>query len=221
MSVTGPFPGFPVPIGPDDDADALIAEHRHRLPFSDQLPTMDPPDHTRHRHLLSRMITPKRLKENEAFLARLVDRQLDEALAGDGCEFMSAFANPVAMLVVADLLGVPSPTTDVPPANAASRARPSVQPTATRSGHSPLEYLYATFSDYISDRRANPRDDVLTGVASATFPDGTEPDVIDAVRVAANLFAAGGETTVRLLGSAVQIIAENAEIQQRLRAART
>jgi len=219
VSVTGPFPGFPVPIGPDDDADALIAEHRHRLPFSDQLPTMDPPDHTRHRHLLSRMITPKRLKENEAFLARLVDQQLDEALAGDGCEFMSAFANPVAMLVVADLLGVPeSDHRTFRQRMLQSSETIGATDDKNALSHSPLEYLYATFSDYVRDRRANPRDDVLTGVASATFPDGTEPDVIDAVRVAANLFAAGGETTVRLLGSAVQIIAENAEIQHRLRA---
>ena len=51
---------------------------------------------------------------------------------------------------------------------------------------------------------------MLTGLATATFPDGSTPEVIDAVRVAANLFAAGQETTVRLLGSAVQLIAEDA-----------
>jgi len=49
--------------------------------------------------------------------------------------------------------------------------------------HSPLEYLYGKFSEHISDRRANPRDDVLTGVASATFPDGSIPEVMDAVRL--------------------------------------
>ena len=86
--------------------------------------------------------------------------------------------------------------------------------------HSPLEYLYGRFTDYISDRRANPRDDVMTGLASATFPDGSMPEVIDVVRVAANLFAAGQETTVRLLGASVQILAENQELQAQLRADR-
>ena len=43
----------------------------------------------------------------------------------------------------------------------------------------------------------------LTGLATAKFPDGSTPEVIDVVRVAANLFAAGQETTVRLLGSAL------------------
>ncbi len=65
--------------------------------------------------------------------------------------------------------------------------------------------------------RANPRDDVLTGVASAAFPDGSTPEVMDAVRVASNLFAAGQETTVRFLSTAVMMIAEDAGLQAKLR----
>ncbi len=62
------------------------------------------------------------------------------------------------------------------------------------------------FTEYIEDRRADPTDDVLTGLATATFPDGSLPDVIDVVRIAANLFAAGQETTVRLLAGALQLL---------------
>jgi cytochrome P450 family 150 subfamily A5 len=54
-SVSGPFPGFPVPLE-GDDVSALIEEHRDALPFSDQLPTLDPPVHTAHRALLMRLI---------------------------------------------------------------------------------------------------------------------------------------------------------------------
>ena len=71
--------------------------------------------------------------------------------------------------------------------------------------HSPLDWLYERFSGYVEDRRRQPRDDVLTALATTTFPDGTLPEVIDVVRVAANLFAAGQETTVRLLGAAFQL----------------
>ena len=67
VAVTGPFPGFPVPLE-GDDVSELIAQHRDSLPMSDQLPTMDPPMHTDHRSLLMRLITPKRLKENEEFM---------------------------------------------------------------------------------------------------------------------------------------------------------
>lgn len=105
-SVTGPFPGFPVPLVGDDISELIVA-HRDRLPMSDQLPTLDPPVHTDHRALLSRMITPKRLKENEEFMWRLADRQYDIALTEGRCEFNEDYANPFAMLVIADLLGVP------------------------------------------------------------------------------------------------------------------
>jgi cytochrome P450 len=84
----------------------------------------------------------------------------------------------------------------------------------------PLEFLYEQFTRYVEDRRRSPRDDVLTGLATATFPDGSLPEVIDVVRVAANLFAAGQETTVRLLGTALLLLAEDAPLQQQLRANR-
>ena len=76
-TVAGPFAKFPVPLE-GDDISAIIEEHRDALPFSDQLPSFDPPKHTEHRGLLMRLITPKRLKENEEFMWRLADRQIDE-----------------------------------------------------------------------------------------------------------------------------------------------
>src|SRR4051812_27095400 len=106
ISVTGPFPGFPVPLE-GDDVTELIEKHRDELPFSDQLPTFDPPKHTAHRGLTMRMLTPNRLKENEAAIWAIADRLIDEFVEDGSCEFVSAFASPFAMLVIADLLGVP------------------------------------------------------------------------------------------------------------------
>ena len=62
---------------------------------------------------------------------------------------------------------------------------------------------------------------MLTGLATATFPDGTIPDVADVARVATNVFSAGQETTVRLLGTALKVLAERPDIQQSLREDRT
>ena len=68
---------------------------------------MDPPDHTRARSVLSRLLTPARLKENEEFIWRLAERQLDEFIANGQCEFLAEYAKPFSTLVIADLLGVP------------------------------------------------------------------------------------------------------------------
>jgi cytochrome P450 len=219
-SVTGPFPGFPVALE-GDDVSALIAEHRDELPMSDQLPTLDPPMHTDHRALLMRLITPKRLKENEEFMWRLADRQIDEFLARGHCEFISEFASPFALLVVADLLGVPEEDHAMFRAELGAKRPDHAVGSAERPlAHNPLEFLYTRFGEYIEDRRRNPREDVLTGLAQATFPDGSLPEVIDVVRIAANLFAAGQETTVRLLAAAVQLMGERPELQELLRSER-
>jgi cytochrome P450 family 150 subfamily A5 len=216
-SVTGPFPGFPVPLE-GDDVSALIEAHRDELPMSDQLPTFDPPMHTDHRALLMRLITPKRLSENEQFMWRLADRQLDEFVASGHCEFLSEFATPFAMLVVADLLGVPESDHAAFRANLATKCpKANVGSTSKALQHSPLEYLYGQFTRYVEERRAHPADDVLTGLATATFPDGSLPEVIDVVRIAANLFAAGQETTVRLLANALLLLGEDPDLQQSLR----
>jgi cytochrome P450 len=218
-SVTGPFPGFPVPLE-GADVSELIEQHRDELPFSDQLPTFDPPKHTAHRALLMRLITPKRLQENEEFMWRLADRQIDEFVASGECEFIGEFAGPFALLVIADLLGVPESEHETFRAElqGGRRERQAVGGTGDDAmAHSPLEFLYERFTTYVEDRRREPQNDVLTGLASATFPDGSLPEIVDVVRIAANLFAAGQETTVRLLGSALQLISERPDLQKLLR----
>ena len=109
MSTTGPFAGNPIPLEGKggENISELIEDYRDRTPFHDQLPTMDPPVHTAHRSLLMSLITPRRLKENEDFMWKLADQQIDTFLADGQCEFMDAFAQPFAVLVVSDLLGVP------------------------------------------------------------------------------------------------------------------
>jgi cytochrome P450 family 150 subfamily A5 len=218
-SVSGPFPGFPVALE-GDDVSAEIERHRDDLPMSDQLPTFDPPKHTDHRALLMRLITPKRLKENEAFMWRLADRQIDEFVARGECEFITEFAAPFTLYVIADLLGVPESDHERfrQALQGGRRADSAVGSTDTSAmTRNPLEFLYQSFTTYIEDRRTEPRDDVLTGLATATFPDGSTPEVADVVRIAANLFAAGQETTVRLLGAALQMIGDDPDLQRLLR----
>lgn len=217
VSVTGPFPGFPVPLE-GDDVTELIEQHRAQLPFSDQLPTLDPPTHTDHRALLMRLITPKRLKENEDAMWVLADRVLDDFLAPGEGEFIKGFAGPFTLLVITDLLGVPEEDREEFVTGIHRNAGGGVGGTGEKSlAHSPLEFLYGTFAEYVEDRRRTPRDDVLTGLATATFPDGSTPDVTDVARVATNVFSAGQETTVRLLGAALQVIGERPDIQEKLR----
>jgi cytochrome P450 len=218
-SVIGPFATFPVPLEGDDVSD-IVDRYRDQLPMHEHMVTMDPPDHTRERSLLMRLITPKRLKDNEEFIWRLADQQLDEFIDDGRCEFIGAYAQPFAMLVVADLLGVPEEdhrrfregfglSGTVGEIGAGEEGSP---------GENPLAWLDQWFTEYVEDRRRQPRQDVLTELALATYADGTTPDVSSVVLTSTFLFAAGQETSARLLATALRQLAEHPELQDTLRA---
>jgi cytochrome P450 len=121
------------------------------------------------------VITPKRLKENEDFMWKLAEQQIDTFISLGECEFMGAYAQPFAVLVVSDLLGVP-------PEDRVKFRKKLIRQEQESGGagvggvseakveHSPLAWLYDTFSTYIEDRRRNPKGDILTKLAAATFP---------------------------------------------------
>jgi cytochrome P450 len=216
VSVAGPFSGMP--FGPDgaDDVSELIEQHRGAVPMAEHITSQDPPLHTRTRGLMNKLITPKRLKENEDFMWRLADQQLDTFIDRGECEFLVDYAKPFSLLVIADLLGVPQEDHDEFKAAFALETVGELGKEAPTS-HNPLQWLNDKFYAYIEDRRRAPRDDVLTGLAQAKYEDGSTPDIEDVMNLSTFLFAAGTETTTKLVSSAVRIIGENPEFEKTLR----
>ena len=215
VSVAGPFSGLP--FGPDgDDVSELIEQHRAHVPMSEHITTQDPPLHTRTRGLLNKLITPKRLKENEDFMWRLADNQLDKFIGRRECEFLEDYAKPFSLLVIADLLGVPAEDYDEFRAVFASEQVGALGEESPTS-RNPLQWLNDKFYCYIEDRRSTPREDVLTELTAAKYEDGSTPDIVDVMNLSTFLFAAGTETTTKLVSSAVRIIGENPEFQAVLR----
>jgi cytochrome P450 len=213
-SFSGPLVQFPErPQG--DDANELIRRYRTVFPANDIVGTMDPPEHTAHRGLMMRMLTPKRLQENQAFMWRLADQVIDEFAERGKCEFIGDYAQPFALLVIADLLGIPESD------HAALRAQFVAAGQPGKLGEpfpqDPFSFLTDWFTVYIEDRRRQPRDDVLTQMSLTTFPDGSTPEVMEVVRAATFLFAGGQGTSARFLGNVVQMLAEDLDLQQLLR----
>jgi cytochrome P450 len=217
-SVVGPYAMFPVPLEGDDVSDT-IDQYRDQLPMHEHMVTMDPPQHTRERGLMMRLITPKRLERNADFMVRLADQLIDELVEAGSCEFISAYAQPFAMLAVADMLGVPEE--DHPRFRRGFGLTGTVGEIGTgergNPGENPLAWLDEWFAEYLEDRRRTPRKDVLTDLALATYPDGATPDITSVVRTATFLFAAGQETTARLLAAALKHLAVHPELQDELR----
>ncbi|MGV0770351.1 cytochrome P450 [Mycobacterium syngnathidarum] len=218
IAVAGPFP--PLPFTPEgDDITEQITAHRSQMPMFEHMVTMDPPDHTDARSLLNRLLTPRRLKENEDFMWRLADQCLDDFIADGKCEFLSAYAKPFSLLVIADMLGVPEEDHEEF-RTVLGAPRPGAQVGSLDGdlvASNPLEWLDEKFIAYLEDRRKEPRDDVLTALATANYPDGSVPPVIEVVRSATFLFAAGQETTTKLLSASLRVLGDRPDIQQALR----
>lgn len=211
----GPFMRLPTPVEGESLAH-VVAHRRAEIPLSDLLPTLDPPNHTRQRGLLSRLFTPNRMKENEEFMWTLAERLIDEFAERGEIEFCSAYANPFTLLVIADLLGVPQEDHET--------FRSWLGKTLTgdtegrETGARLLSNVYPYFTRYIEERRASSGDDVMSQLATVRFPDGELPAVSDIVSLAFVLFAAGQETTARLISTGMRILAEQPSLADELRA---
>lgn len=212
-SFAGPFPDLPERSG--DDVGELIEKYRHIFTSHESLVTFDPPQHSDHRGLMMRLLTPKRLKENENFMWRLADHLIDSFVGTGACDFIADYAQPFAMLVIADLLGVPE--SDHAELRRRMVAKGPAGAVGQRMEGNFLLHLEDFFTSYIDDRRRHPCDDVLGKMAQATFADGSLPDVMEVVRVATILFAGGQGTAARFLGNMIKLIAEDSQLQESLR----
>ncbi len=87
-----------------------------------------------------------------------------------------------------------------------------------RVGADPLIFLKERFDRYLRERQQNPKSDLMTELLQSRFRDGSTPDLDTVSLLARFLFGAGQDTTSRLIAMAIRQIAEDAALQNLLRA---
>ena len=202
------------------DINALIDKHRPEIPLSDRMISMDPPVHSRYRALLSRMFTPSRLRDIDVHIARLASQLIDSFVDRGEVEVIKMFGVPFSGMVIANLLSVPNEDLAWFESRF-SGSLPTIDEEEGELKHDLFRAVSPKLAEYLEDRRANPRDDVMTELALAKFADGQTPTIDDVAMLAAFLFTAGQDTTARLLGTALQVIGDRPDIQEQLRADRS
>ena len=201
------------------DITAEIEAHRTNFVGGDLVVAYDDMPHTMSRALLSRLFTPSRLRANEIFMSGYADEMVGAAVAQGRCELIKQIATPFVTIVIADLLGVPADDRQIfMDAIEAGVGAGSLNADDLAQQNQPLVIMGGYFAGYVFDRRANPREDVLSELANATYPDGTTPDAMEIVRLATFLFGAGQDTSAKLLGNAMRFIVEQPGLQEKLRA---
>jgi cytochrome P450 family 144 len=200
------------------DDDGLPARLEFGVTAPPTLATADPPLHTTHRKAVFPELVGRRMLTLEADIRALCEQAIDEALRDDPFEFMSAVGNVVPITVVAKLIGF----RDINPAQLLEAAFDS---TAMIGGTMTLDRLTELVSRIgaiqewirlqVADTTESDEDGILLAVRRAldagTLAEGEVQIILH------TLLSAGGETTSSLVGNAVRLLADDQELQQRLR----
>ncbi|MEW2456011.1 cytochrome P450 [Streptomyces albus] len=163
--------------------------------------TMDPPEHTRLRALVSRAFTPRRVARMRPRLVQLAGSLADSlADAGPPADLNAAFAFPFPVAVICELLGVPYADRE--------RFRTWSDAVLSLTAHTPQEMLrhkealLAYLARLVAAKRREPGEDLLSALVTVRDEDGglTEQELLT---LAMTLLIAGHETTAGVLGTSV------------------
>lgn len=182
----------------------------------------DPPDHTRLRGLVSKAFTPRVVEGLRPRIQQIVDGLLTRAEATGSMDLIEEFAYPIPVIVICEMLGVPVEDHERFKGWGLDIARgldavmlPPNSEVGARSGAS-RRALAEYFRGLIAERRASPRDDMLSDlIAAEEAGDTLSEDELLATCIL--LLIAGHETTVNLIGNGTLALLRNPHQLRRLR----
>jgi len=173
---------------------------------------MDPPRQTRVRNLVSKAFTPRRIAELEPKIRAIATGYLDRLVGAGEADFVKEFTAKLPMDVISTLLGIPEADRDHVRANSNRILhRDPGNPMPPREALEAQGALMQYFDGAIAERRARPRDDIMTLLMEAELPAADGGGRLDDVELRAffNLLAtAGNETVTKLLATAFYWLAE-------------
>jgi cytochrome P450 len=196
-----PFDSFPTEV------QRIFDEGYERFPG---LIELDPPTHSRYRSLVNLAFTPRRVADLEPRIRQLTDDLVDTFAEAGAADFIRAFAFPLPMTVICEILGVPSQDmrsvqTMADGFRALEAGNMWKLPVAEQAR---VAKSFVDFQHYaaalINDRRQHPREeDLLTTLLSAELGGERPLTTEELVSSVIHLLFAGTETTARMLGSAL------------------
>src|ERR1700761_1384262 len=177
----------------------------------------DPPDHARLRTLVNRGFTARRVERLRPRIAAITAGLLDGMSAQREVDLLAAFAFPLPITVICELLGVPVGDQDQFRAWSATIVSDAVSPEVFRAD---ATAMIGYFQALLARRRREPGDDLLSALISAR-DDTDRLSENELLSMAFLLMVAGHETTVNLIASGMLALLLNPGELARLRADRS
>jgi cytochrome P450 len=177
----------------------------------------DPPVHTVHRRVLTKVFTPKKMAALEPQIRQFCAKALDPLVAGGEFDFITHLGAQMPMRVIGMLLGIPEEDQEA--------VRERVDANLRTEAGKPIDYsnqhaLGEGFEDYIEWRARHPSNDLMTELLNVEFEDekGTNRKLTrDEILIFVNILAgAGNETTNRLIGWTGKLLAEHPDQRRQI-----
>lgn len=171
--------------------------------------TTDPPRHTDLRSLVNRAFTPRAVDALEPRIEEIANALLDKAAGRGQIDFVKDFSYPLPVIVIAELLGIPSEDRDRFKhwSDEIVASADQVLGKADAKSDSAHQEMRAYFHEIIQERRKSPQGDLISALIQAEVDSErlTEQDIFSVCWL---LLVAGNETTTNLIGNAMLTLLE-------------
>ncbi|MCV7229200.1 cytochrome P450 [Mycolicibacterium komossense] len=195
-------------------------EHRRFISMSSpQLIFQDPPVHTRIRSIFRSAFTKQSINKWRSAMEDAADEVLDRFRPGQEVDVMPHLAADIPVAVIASILGVPKDKwvqlrewSEAFGRTFDPGVHGQLRDQSIRRSLEMMDYL----GDLVTQRRADPQDDLITLIATTKTDVGETLTHTEAVSQVTLLLAAGNDTTTSLIGSAVTILIDEPEVKHQL-----
>jgi cytochrome P450 len=206
---------------PEDVQRQIAGLQDQMIPSPPTMLTLDEPDHTKYRSLVSRLFTGSQIKKSEGQVLSIIEEVADRYVAQEDVDFMTDFAFPVPLRIISDRLGIPEEDreffNDAATAAASGLRINPITPEEMLRRAKLAHGLQELLVGLIEARRVEPREDMITVLATSKLE---EEDRLlthgEALSILGQFLVAGHETTTSTFGWGMLLLCKNPELPDRL-----
>ena len=201
------------------EAERIVAEDG----YGRNAPTIvnnDQPGHTFYRGLVDGAFRAGRIRRMEEYIDETVEALIDQIIDKEECDAVTDIAVPIPMYVIADQLGVPRTEfrrfKEWSDAWVIGLGLPVPDEELINAAKLVVEMQHYMIAR-LNERRAEPQDDILSDLAQAVDPDGNPLSDEELLSMIEQILVAGNETTTNGIANGILQLADDQELQDRLR----
>ncbi|GGE55038.1 cytochrome P450 family protein [Priestia taiwanensis] len=178
--------------------------------------TVDPPDHTRLRRLVSKAFSPRMIENLRPRIQQITNELLDNVKEKGKMDVIADFANPLPIIVISEMLGIPTENQQQFREWTHTLMSAALDPRQVATVTNTLDQFIHYIEVLLDEKRISPCDDLMSALIQAQEQEDklSKNELLSTIWL---LFIAGHETTVNLIGNGMLALLQHPEQMKMLR----